>query len=308
MKSKMVKAKLAIATLAVTAVLSGCGQAQESAGASDVTVASKEEASSESVTEKATGEESLYDQVGGKLYVGDEFTLGTYEQDNNTGNGAEDIEWIVVEKKGDNEYLCVSKYVLDAQVFGKDGLEIRNRWSTSHLREWLNKDFYNTAFTSADKKNLVEMSKQYPTWQTVNDTDFTLETTDDMVRVLGYGELKDFPGCVKVTEYAKAQGAPCIDDGTREHENCSDGWYLMSFRRDQVQNVLDKHGSESFKGKDYTLVTGYAGTNLSIAVYRHTELLRSQAYIEKESVPTSKSSREVYLEGVRPVIAVKLDN
>ena len=91
-------------------------------------------------------EATLYERVGGKLYVGDEFTLGTYEQDNNLDNGAEDIEWIVLEKTGDNEYLCISKYVLDAQFFGKDNLEIRNRWSTSYLREWLNNSFYNTAF------------------------------------------------------------------------------------------------------------------------------------------------------------------
>ena len=112
----------------------------------------------------------MYERVGGKLYVGDEFTLGKYEQDNDLENGAEDIEWVVLEKTGGNEYLCISKYILDAQVFGKDNLEIRNRWSTSYLREWLNGSFYNTAFTDADARNLAEMSTTYYTWKSCTDT------------------------------------------------------------------------------------------------------------------------------------------
>ena len=50
------------------------------------------------------------------VYAGETVELGSYEQDNNTNNGAEPIEWIVLFVDGDNA-LLVSKYVLDAQPF-----------------------------------------------------------------------------------------------------------------------------------------------------------------------------------------------
>ena len=85
------------------------------------------------------------------------------------------------------------------------------------------------------------------------------------VRVLNYGELDSFPGCVKITDYAKAQGAPYFDDGTREHENCSDGWYMMSYDVDQAREYMERF-TEPDDGS-YTMVTGQRGNNLSIAVY-----------------------------------------
>ena len=43
-------------------------------------------------------------------------TFGTYEQDGNTGNGAEPIEWYVLDEK-DGKTLLISKYILDAQPY-----------------------------------------------------------------------------------------------------------------------------------------------------------------------------------------------
>lgn len=305
------KVKSVITTLTIIAVLSACGQNSEPADSPD-TVDNQEKTSAESVVHEETSREetlieenshaeTLYDQVNGKLYVGDEFTLGTYEQDNDLSNGAEDIEWIVLEKVNDNEYLCISKYVLDAQTFGKDGLEIRIRWSTSQLREWLNNDFYNTAFTDSDAGNLVKMSTKYATWQSINDNDIYWDTAEDMVRVLNYGELDSFPGCVKITDYAKAQGAPYFDDGTREHENCSDGWYMMSYDVDRVREYME-HFTEPDDGS-YTMVTGSRGTNLSIAVYDHSRIVLSHTYDEYGTIT---HNFDEYKEGVRPVIRVKL--
>lgn len=298
------KVKSTIAALTVTVILSACGQNSEPTNSSDATVSPKETytasvASTATPTEEPPREETLYERVGGKLYVGDEFTLGTYEQDNDLSNGAEDIEWIVLEKVKDNQYLCISKYVLDAQIFGKDGLEIRNRWSTSQLREWLNKDFYNTAFTDSDADNLVKMSTKYATWQSTKDTAIYWDTAEDMVRVLNYGELDSFPGCVKVTEYAKAQGAPYIDDGTREHENCANGWYMMSYDVNDAREALARHAEFS---NPYDIS---CGSCLTVAMYGHVESFNrwSDTYRAYES-----DSAYIDKEGVRPVITVKLTN
>ena len=82
---------------------------------------------------------------------GDIITFGTYEQDNDTENGPEPISWIVLQKTG-SELLVMSKYGLDVQPFNTSGGRVR--WDDCSLREWLNNDFYNTAFTDTEKKKI----------------------------------------------------------------------------------------------------------------------------------------------------------
>lgn len=82
----------------------------------------------------------------------DVVTLGTYEQDNNTDNGKEPIEWIVLERDG-NKALVISRYVLDAvpfvKGFGSAG------WEKSSIRTWLNKTFMD-CFTDSEKSKILE--------------------------------------------------------------------------------------------------------------------------------------------------------
>lgn len=75
---------------------------------------------------------------------GDEVILGKYEQDNNTSNGLEDIEWIVLKNENGVVY-AVSKYILDAQVYNT------HNGDGSTLKSWLKDDFYNAAFTDIPK-------------------------------------------------------------------------------------------------------------------------------------------------------------
>lgn len=75
---------------------------------------------------------------------GDEVLLGAYEQDNNTSNGREDIEWIVLKNENGVVY-AVSKYILDAQVYNT------HNGDGSTLKGWLKDNFYNAAFTGIPK-------------------------------------------------------------------------------------------------------------------------------------------------------------
>lgn len=76
---------------------------------------------------------------------GDEVILGTYEQDNNTSNGPEDIEWVVL-KNEDGVVYAVSKYILDAQVYNT------HNGDGSTLKGWLKDDFYNVAFSGVPEE------------------------------------------------------------------------------------------------------------------------------------------------------------
>ena len=83
--------------------------------------------------------------------VGDFITFGKYEQDNDTTNGKEDIEWLVLEVKN-GKALVISKYALDCKQYNT--VETYVTWETCTLRKWLNNDFINAAF-SADQKAMI---------------------------------------------------------------------------------------------------------------------------------------------------------
>ncbi len=75
--------------------------------------------------------------------VGSTIKFGFYEQDNNTSNGKEEIEWKVLAVEG-NKALIISQYALDCQQYNTSYTNVT--WETCTLRKWLNETFYNTAF------------------------------------------------------------------------------------------------------------------------------------------------------------------
>ena len=87
------------------------------------------------------------------------FQFGRYEQDNNSGNGAEPIDWQVLTVMGDRQ-LVVSRYVLDYRNFS-DSIS-GSKWDSSAMRSWLNGDFYNSAFTAAEKNSILLVTNSNP--------------------------------------------------------------------------------------------------------------------------------------------------
>ena len=90
-----------------------------------------------------------------KLKTGDIFIFGSYEQDNDTSNGKEPIEWIVL-SKNDKEMLVLSKYALDSQPYNKELTSIT--WEDCTLRKWLNNEFYANAFNKTEQ-GLIKNTK-----------------------------------------------------------------------------------------------------------------------------------------------------
>ena len=138
--------------------------------------------------------------------VGDVIEFGRYEQDNNTQNGEEPIEWIVLEKDED-QMLVISKYALDCQPFNTE----RNGtiWETCSLRTWLNVDFLSNAFVPGEQNYIEET--------TVNEHENSSGTdTVDKVYILSVSEAQSFEGKVDLhecepTQYAIAKGTKRLD-------------------------------------------------------------------------------------------------
>ena len=85
--------------------------------------------------------------VGSKVY------LGMYEQDNNTENGKEKIEWTVLAKEGD-KLLLISKYALEVRPYNTECRA--TTWEKCTLRTWLNTEFYTAAFSAEEQKLIAE--------------------------------------------------------------------------------------------------------------------------------------------------------
>ncbi|MBQ2183657.1 MAG: DUF4214 domain-containing protein [Lachnospiraceae bacterium] len=99
-------------------------------------------------TYKAT-DKGTYEINRPNYKVGDILLYGKYEQDNNTSNGKENIEWQVLSVEEDR-ILVISKYVLDCKQYNKANGDIT--WEKCSLRQWLQNVFYNTAFSRDEKK------------------------------------------------------------------------------------------------------------------------------------------------------------
>lgn len=78
--------------------------------------------------------------------------FGHYEQDGNTANGAEPIEWIVLAMEKDR-VLLLSRYALEAMPYNTANAAVT--WETSTLRKWLNADFLNTAFSTKEQAAIL---------------------------------------------------------------------------------------------------------------------------------------------------------
>ena len=76
-------------------------------------------------------------------------TLSAFEQDGNEGNGAEPLEWIVLDSDGEKS-LLITRYVI-YDLWGA----IREVWEDSTYRGWLKGTFYNSAFSEAEKAAIL---------------------------------------------------------------------------------------------------------------------------------------------------------
>ena len=84
-------------------------------------------------------------------------TLGSYEQDNDANNGAEPIEWQVLEYDGESgTALLITRYLVDSVRFNENkDRSVPVSWADCDLRVWLNSDFFGTAFTAEEQASIL---------------------------------------------------------------------------------------------------------------------------------------------------------
>lgn len=164
--------------------------------------------------------------------VGDIVYFGTYEQDNNISNGKENIEWLVLAKEN-NRVLVVSDKALDCKPYNQSWDYVT--WETCSLRNWLNNDFINAAFT-AEERAMIPTVTVSADKNSVYSTD-PGNATKDKVFLLSIVEAEKYctsdeaRRCVP-TEYAISNGA-YTSDRYAEGDKATCWWWLRSPGFDQ---------------------------------------------------------------------------
>lgn len=166
--------------------------------------------------------------------------FGHYEQDGNTGNGSEPIEWQILETDGD-QMLLVSKYALDSRVYHSRSADVT--WKDSELRRWLNNGFVEEAFTPEEQYQIRQNQPE--------------PGVGDMVFLLSLEETKQyFPTnsdrLCQATKYAVRQGAYV-------NRQTGGSWWLLRTPGTVSGNVMSIN-SDGTIDRDGGRVTSAKGT------------------------------------------------
>ena len=163
--------------------------------------------------------------------TGDKVIYGRYEQDNDSGNGAEPIEWTVLDQEN-GKLLMISDHSLDCKKYD-DGEG--NTWDKCSLRSWLNKEFYETAFSEVEKKSILtsEVTADVnPNYDPAAGIDFGSDTQDKVFLLSGkeaetYFKSDEERIC-KPTDYARFVFDRDAEGDDRHDPGSPECWWLRS--------------------------------------------------------------------------------
>ena len=170
-----------------------------------------------------------------EAFVGAYVTFGAYEQDNDTSNGKEPVEWRVLSVEY-GRILVTSVYGLDCQPYHTEYEKVT--WENCSLRAWLNNDFLNAAFTQAEREKIrntyLSDEGKYNSDENGNISDqiFLLtgsECEDAFPAFTGLSSVRDM--ICGITDYAAAQGAARSDKVIADGK-MSGRWWLRSIGDD----------------------------------------------------------------------------
>ncbi len=154
--------------------------------------------------------------------------LGRFEQDGDQINGSEPLEWIVLDRR-DNEILLLAKYAISCMPYNDDNEEVT--WENSSLRQFLNDEFLNSAFTQEEIPLIKMTENENPDNQTYST--FGGNNTKDSIFLLSAEEAsayfhdemaRELNGMAEPTQYTLNQGMVVTDDPETEIFHCP--WWL----------------------------------------------------------------------------------
>jgi len=196
--------------------------------------------------------------------VGDIVQFGSYEQDNNTADGKEKIDWRVLAVEN-GKALLLSEKILDSKPYNET--ETNVTWETCTLRAWLNKDFYNAAFSSTEQAK-IKTSTVVNEDDPLNGADGGNNTSDKLF-LLSYSEVtnpaygfstqvdSDTARQAQGTGFAKSSGL-YVYTGSSDNGN-SDWWLRTPGYSSYYACIVYSSGDVGGGGDGGRLVGGFLG-------------------------------------------------
>jgi hypothetical protein len=181
-------------------------------------------------------------------------TSNSYQDDNGYNTGSvywfkyEPITWRVLDVQGNRAFL-MADLVLDSQDYHYSEAErtiggstvYANNYKESHIRSWLNDNFYNTAFTTEEKARIKTTTVDNSVASTgYSPNQYACANTSDKVFLLSYAEATsatyglstDASKQLQPSAYAQSQGV-------YTYKGNSDWWLRspLSFLADYTRSV-----------------------------------------------------------------------
>ncbi len=164
-----------------------------------------------------------------ELETGDIVHFGHFEQNNNASDGAEPIEWIVLNvNKTEKKMLLISRYGIDCQHYHLSNNPVV--WENSGLRKWLNDTFRQTAFEKKERDRILPSylkADPNPEYNVKCGGD-----TTDYVFLLSIAEVQ---------RYMKAEFLPCrptiytiVHNGSYDFNTGCSWWWLRTAGHDRM--------------------------------------------------------------------------
>lgn len=175
-------------------------------------------------TSKATGYGISNPRVekNGEVVTWDCIYFGNYWQNDTDGDGIADqndekepIKWRVLSVDGDDAFLLADQD-LDCQPYNQKHEEVT--WESCTLRSWLNKDFYNVAFSS-DEQNAIkptDIPADIEGKYNIQDRIYLLSESElsNITYGFNYDIINNEAFYSKNTLYAISRGGKTYDDDT----------------------------------------------------------------------------------------------
>ena len=140
----------------------------------------------------------IYLIIYSPLRKNDYIWFGSYEQDNDLSNGSEPIKWQVL-SVNNTEAILLCTEILDIIPFSYDNSSGSMTWETSFVRDWLNKDFYESAF-SEEEMSCIKSAALKNTPNPVDGLQYNPKenNTEDKVYLLSFDELEEYGLCERI--------------------------------------------------------------------------------------------------------------
>ena len=267
--------------------------------------------------------------LGAKTTYYDTVYFGSYLQEDTNGDGKVDqkdkkqpIRWRILSQKGNDAYVLADK-VLDCKKYNEEFKAVT--WETCTLRKWLNNDFYNTAFSSAEQGAIIEQTlknednEEYGTAGGNDTKDKVYLPSLSDVKNPAYGFLDNFDGdqasIGKATSYAEAQGV-------YTYKEMSCWWWLRSpgYSTDCASDVLS-YGYVTTLGSSVSLdivgVRPALHLNLSSSLVKKGERIDATGKTVKKDNPTTiniknkktyKTSKKITVNDKDGIKTIKLNS